>query len=151
MSTSSASRHLKIINYSSFNCKTIGLSGRPHPVLSGVLTTQEAVKCRVHAKMLAGDYPCQYHIGRDRNQDTSCQLCKHLVSPHLPTPSEDMVHILATCRATSDTRERILPDLLNAISIHMPTNPILELQNSEQLTQLVLDPTSPSHELMNKQ
>ena len=86
--------------------------------------------------------PCQYYIGRDKNYDTSCQLCKHLVSPHLLTPSEDMVHILATCRATSDTRERILPDLLNAISIHMPTNPILELQNSEQLTQLVLDPTS---------
>ena len=41
------------------NVQTIGLSGRPHPVLSNILTTQEVMKSRIHIKMLAGDYPCQ--------------------------------------------------------------------------------------------
>ena len=134
-----ASRNYKL---QFLNCQTTGLSGRPHAVLNNILTTQDVVKCRVHIKMLAGDYPCQYYVGKDRNQDTSCKLCKHLVSPSLPNPSEDMVHLLTACRATSDTRERILPDLLNAINIDMPTNPILRLQNNVQLAQLVLDPTS---------
>ena len=51
------------------NVQTIGLTGRPHPVLSGVLTTREVPHLRIHIKMLSGDYPCYSYLGSDRNND----------------------------------------------------------------------------------
>ena len=118
-----------------------GLSGRPHPVLSGVLTTQDVVRARVHIKMLAGDYPCYFNMGSDRKQDSFCPLCR-FISPDQPSPTEDMVHLLTRCRGTQDTRTRILPDLLNTIALLFPTNDILQYPNHTQLAQLILDPTS---------
>ena len=91
------------------NVQTIGLSGRPHPVLSNILTTQEVMKSRIHIKMLAGDYPCQAFLYGD---STACRLCQ-LYSPTHPAPTEDMTHLLTRCRATSDTRARVIPDMLN--------------------------------------
>ena len=123
------------------NVQTLGLSGRPHPVLSGVLTTQEVMRSRVHVKMLCGDYPCYSYIGSDKNQDTYCKLCKHL-HPQVTPPEEDMVHLVSRCKATSDTRARILPELFNLISLHLPNNSILNSPNHTHLTQLILDPTS---------
>ena len=123
------------------NVQTLGLTKRVHPVLSGVLTTQEAERSRIHIKMLCGDYPCYAYLGSDRNQDAQCRLCQ-LVSPHQPAPTEDMVHLLTRCRATSDTRTRILPELLNIISTYFPNNDILVHPNNTNLTQLILDPSS---------
>ena len=123
------------------NVQVTGLSGRQHPVLSGLLTTQEVTRSRVHIKMLAGDYPCSAYLATDRLQDPSCQLCQSLF-PHYPSPAEDMVHLLARCRATADTRTRILPDFFNIISKHFPSNAILDHPNQTHLTQLILDPTS---------
>ena len=56
------------------NVQTTGLAGRPHPVLLGVLTTQEVMRSRVNVKMLAGDYPCYSYLGSDRNLDAFCRL-----------------------------------------------------------------------------
>ena len=92
--------------------------------------------------MLSGDYPCQYYIGRDRNQDTACQLCRQIAPPHHNTVAEDMTHLLTSCRATADTRSKVLPDLLNEISKHFPNNLVLTSTGSNQLTQFILDPTS---------
>ena len=39
------------------NVQVQGLSGRSHPVISDILTTQEVMGSCVHLKMLAGDYP----------------------------------------------------------------------------------------------
>ena len=58
------------------------------------------------------------------------------------SPTEDMTHLLTACRATRETRERIIPDLLNAISLHDPSNHLLQSQNSSCLSQFILDPTS---------
>ena len=93
--------------------------------------------------MLSGDYPCYAYLGSDRNQDAQCQcsLCQS-VSPHHPAPTEDMVHLLTRCRATTATRTRILPELLNTISMHCPNNDILVHPNNTHLTQLILDPSS---------
>ena len=123
------------------NVQTHGLAGRPHPVLSGILTTQDVMRSRVHIKMLSGDYPCFSYMGSDRNQDAYCRLCLS-ISPHQPAPTEDMIHLLTRCRGTEDTRTRILPDLLNLIYLYFPTNEILEHPNLTNLTQLILDPTS---------
>ena len=124
-----------------FNVQTIGLSGRPHPVLLGVMTTQEVTRSRVHTKMLAGDYPCYAYIGADRETDSACRLCLAL-KPDQPAPVEDMSHLLTRCSATADTRTRFTPNLLNAIALSFPKNTILNLPNQTQLTQLILDPTS---------
>ena len=127
------------------NIQVVGLSGRPHPVLHGVITTQETVKSRVHLRMLAGDYPCQYYIGKDRNQDTACKMCKQLAQPHHHhhhVQPEDMTHLLTTCRATADIRSKLLPDLLNEVSRHFPSSLILTSSDNVLLTQFILDPTS---------
>ena len=110
-------------------------------MLSGILTTQEVMRARVHVKMLAGDYPCYSYIGSDRQQDSYCRLCQNMF-PQQPAPVEDMVHLLTLCRATADTRTRFVPDLLNLISQYFPRNEILEYPNHTHLTQLILDPTS---------
>ena len=124
-----------------FNVQTLGLSGRPHSVLSNILTTQEVTRSRVHLKMLAGDYPCHAYLGSDQAKDDTCPLCQSLF-PDQPAPIEDMVHLLTHCRATTDTRGRFTPELLNKISKFFPNNPILDLPNQTHLTQLILDPTS---------
>ena len=123
------------------NVQTLGLSGKPHPVLSHILTTQEVMHSRVHTKMLAGDYPCSLYICRDPQQDPSCLLCLSAF-PERPAQTEDMVHLIARCRATADTRARILPNLLNTLSLHIPSNGLLQHPNQMHLTQFILDPTS---------
>ena len=96
---------------------------------------------RVHLKMLTGDYPCFSYLGSDRSQDASCRLCQSLTQLY-PAPDETMVHVLTRCRATSDTRTRLTPDLLNTISQYFPNNNILVNTNHSNLTQFTLDPTS---------
>ena len=120
------------------NVQVTGLTGRPHPVLSGILTTQEVARSRVHVRMLAGDYPCLANLS---GEDASCPLCKK-VDPNQPAAVENMVHLLTRCKGTRDTRTRLIPVLLNVISKHFPANSILNQPNHVHLTQLILDPTS---------
>ena len=115
------------------NVQISGLSGKPHPVLSNILTTQDVMHSRVHTKMLAGDYPCNKYICRDPQQDPSCQLCLSAF-PGKPAQTEDMVHVLTRCRVTADTRARIIPDLLNTLSLHAPSNGLLLQPNHTNLT-----------------
>ena len=117
------------------------MSGRPHPSISGVTTAHNFIESRIHIKMLLGDYPYFSYLGSHREQDASCRLC-HFLFPEYPPPDEDMVHLITRCRATLETRSRIIPELLNTIKQHFPTNSILILQNHSHLTQLILDPTS---------
>ena len=114
------------------------MASQVDPVLSGIITTQEVTKSRVHLKMLAGDYPCQMYLSSD---NASCLLCQSLLQGQ-PTPTEDMVHLLTRCKATADTRSGLIPDLLNTISQYLPTNSILANPNQVHLTQFILDPTS---------
>ena len=123
------------------NTQATGLSGRPHPVLTGILTTQDVVFSRVHVKMLAGDYLCNYYLDKDRGLGGQCRLCP-VWSPDSPPPDETMVHLLTRCRGTANTRAAILSELLNTISRDFPHNSLLLQQNHDQLTQFILDPTS---------
>ena len=120
------------------NVQVTGLTGRPHAILSSILTTQDVCKARVHIKMLAGDYPCQAYLDSDKPY---CQLCKSLVSSNINQP-EDMVHILTACRATSDTRCSLIPTLFNSVAQYFPFNGILAFPTQTQLTQFILDPSS---------
>ena len=122
------------------NVQVFGLTGRPHPVLTWVLTTQDVVRSRVHVKMLAGDYLCYDNLARDRGTDTQCRLCQSHRSRSAPV--EDLVHLLTRCWGTAEPRNRILPDLFNAIAQFFPTNKLLEIHSHKELTQFILDPTS---------
>ena len=123
------------------NVQISGLSGKSNPVLAGILTTRDVMCSRVHLKMLSGDYPCFSYLGSDRSQDAYCCLCQSLTQL-CPAPDENMVHVLTRCRATSDTRTQLTPDLLNTISKYFPNNSILVNTNHSHLTQFILDPTS---------
>ena len=123
------------------NVQTLGLSGKPHPTLTWIITTQDVVKARIHTKMLAGDYMCYDTLSKDRGSDPQCRLCLADCTPH-PAPAETMTHLVAVCRATENTRTRILPDLLNIVAKYFPSNNILKEINHSTLTQFVLDPTS---------
>ena len=104
------------------NVQTSGLSGRSHPMLTSVHTTQDVTRLRPHIKMLSGDYLSYVNLDHDRSIGPHCRMCQ-LISEH-PAPPEDLTHILTSCRATTDTRSRIMPTLLNAISDHYPSNTI---------------------------
>ena len=67
------------------NVQVTGLTGRPHAILSSILTTQDVCKARVHIKMLAGDYPCQAYLDSDKPY---CKLCKSLVSSDINQPED---------------------------------------------------------------
>ena len=96
------------------NVKATGLTAKPHPVLSWVMTTREVVIIRPHIKMLAGDYLCYTNLAHDRGIDPHCRMCQ--AQSHHPAPAEDLVHLLTRCRATADTRDRIMPVLLNTVA-----------------------------------
>ena len=88
--------------------------------------------------MLAGDYPCQANIDSD---NPFCHLCKSLI-PSNHTSTEDMVHLLTACRATTDTRSNLTPSLFNTIAQYFPSNSILDKPDQTTLTQFILDPSS---------
>ena len=94
--------------------------------------------------MLAGDYLCYYYLAHDRGTQPYCVLCKGLPGPNPPAvpPIEDMVHVLTQCRGTKDTREELIPDLLNTVAIFNPDNLLLFNPTDNQLTQFLLDCTS---------
>ena len=129
-----ASRNMKL-QY--LNVQAIGLTGRIHPAIAWVLTTWDVYMVRPHIKMLAGDYLCYADLAHDRGLDPHCRLCQLL--SHQPAPAEDREHLITRCRATSDTRTRILPDLLNT---SFPHNRLLCSPTQNLLTQFVLDCSS---------
>ena len=115
------------------NVSLLGLSGHPHPALLNKRYTQDARKLRLHVKLLAGDCltgevlaSCQPHLS------PACKLCLN--------PLENTEHVLVSCNATKHIRQRILPELLNAISIVKPESVLLN--NHPQLCQFILDCTS---------
>ena len=144
------------------NVQITGLSGRLHPALSWVLTTRDVMIIRPHIKMLSGNYTCYAYLAHDRGVSPHCRICQQ-VSSH-PPKAENMVHLLTMCQATADTRERLLPDLLNTVANIMPDNGLLTNPTHDLLTQFILDcsslnlptnvrvaPTHPGHTTIAKQ
>ena len=122
------------------NVKASGLSGRPHPILTRLLTTQDSFIVRPHLKMLAGDYLTYVNLSHDRGLDPHCRLCQVYLSH--PAPEEDLAHLLTRCRGTADSRNRVMPDLFNIIDKYFPNNRLLVNPNHELLTQFILDSSS---------
>ena len=126
------------------NIQLFGLNGHHHPALSGLYTTRDVEKLRPHIKMLTGDYLTYSRIASDRKSgDPCCRLCKESD----PVPLDTIEHILTECRGTAEARERILPEMLNALLLANPdhiylTHPPSLHKLDLTLAQFILDCTS---------
>ena len=82
------------------NVSLSGLRGRHHPALANIITTYEVQKCRIHLKMLAGDF-FTYEVKADQSGGSPhCRCCSY------PSPPENLQHILTSCSSYSDIRVR---------------------------------------------
>ena len=128
------------------NVELTGLTGRSHPILSGVNTAREVEKLRPAVKMLAGDYLTFARLSKDSGGEVSphCRLCEG--DPGLQPLSRDscdtIEHVLCQCLATSEVRGRIMSDLVNAVQECYPDNRILSGCDDSTMTQFILDCSS---------
>ena len=118
------------------NVQLHGLSGRPHPVIQNIDRTQDAKKLRLHLKFLSGDYLTNERLAIDQpGRSPACLLCGAAI--------DNIEHVLVSCRATKDIRDRLLPDLLNTVAIVQPACQILDLPPAPHiLAQFVVDCSS---------
>ena len=99
------------------NVQLQGLSGCPHPVLQNINNMQEVKKLRIHLKFLTGDFLTAERLAKDTGSDPRCKLC--------PSPEETTNHVLTVYKATQDIKNRLLPELLNAIALVQPSCTLL--------------------------
>jgi hypothetical protein len=122
------------MNY--LNVSLHGLSGRHHPALSGLVTTQDVKKSRCHIKMLIEDYYTYQMKSEQSGGSPNCRLCPD-------EKPEDICHILTFCSSYSDIRIRIFEEysylcLQNSSDINFSEL----ISDSETLCQFILDPSS---------
>ena len=106
------------------------------PSLQGIKTTQDVHELRHHLKFLCGDFLTAERLSRDNSVTSAqCKLCS--------APVETITHVLSECRATSEVREALLPELLNTVLKVNPQSHILGAPRSPEIfTQFLLDCTS---------
>ena len=79
------------------NVSLAGLRGRPHPALSGLITSKDVQNARVHIKMLAGDY---FTYSVRASQSGGSPYCRCCISDTFR--NEDIQHILVICEAYAE-------------------------------------------------
>ena len=124
------------MSYLNVNVK--GLNGRPHPALSGILTTKCVRKARAHIKMLTGDLYTYETKSKYQGGSPHCRLCIEQ-----GPKTENLVHIITECKAYKDVRIRILLQI-EIVCTRAQSNINFRniLTNNNQLTQFILDCTS---------
>ena len=121
------------------NVSIKGLNGRPHPALSGIVTTQSVQKSRAHIKMLTDDLYTYEKKSKYQGGSSQCKLCSS-------ENSEDLVHILTVCKTYEDTRSRILLQMeILCLRAKSDINFKTILCNQTILNQFILDCTSLNH------
>jgi hypothetical protein len=87
-------------------------------------------------KFLTGAFLTNERLSIDQpNLSPACSLCDQ--------PVESIEHVLVACRATSDVRSRLLPELMNIVATVQPKCGILQHNPTASiLTQFILDCTS---------
>ena len=130
------SKAAKNQNLEYFNVQLLGLCGTPHPVIRYITDSRDAYKLKAHLKFLIGDILSHEKLSRERGGDPSCRLCH--------SPIEDVTHILVDCPKMAETRQRLLPELLNLVADIQPQNCLLDSSktSSRDLAQFILDPSS---------
>ena len=118
------------------NVQLASLSGRPHPVLQNISTTQDAKKLRLHLKFLTCDFLTNERLAIDQpSLSPACKLCGASI--------DSIEHVMVSCSATTEVRCRLIPDLMNAVFQVQPMCQILKYHPPPSLlTQFILDCTS---------
>ena len=113
-----------------------GLSGRPHPILHNIQTTQDVKKLRTHLKFLTCDFLTNDRLAKDKpGFSSACELCLK--------NRDSIEHVLASCTATAEVRQRLYPELVNSVAQVQPMCSILLCYPSPSiLTQFILDCSS---------
>ena len=128
-----------------FNVSMLGLQGTCHPLLDDVVTAHEVKKLRCQLRMLCGDFYSFSVKAEQTGNSPHCRLCE--------APVEDLPHILASCTATAEPRQRTICDLEQLLTIQTSDSEIFtkvlseedfsQLVNSDNIfTQFLVDPTS---------
>ena len=109
------------------NVQLYGLSGLLHPALQYIQDTRDCKKLRSHLKFLTCD------IAPHTPVTTACSLCNSY-------STDSVEHILMSCRALSEVRNRIFPELINTVSQVQPVSGILSYNiPAPIMTQFILD------------
>ena len=119
------------------NVELSSLSGTAHRALRDIYTTRDVTKLRLHLKFLTCDYLTNERRSIDNPaMSPACPLCL--------CPVESIEHVLTVCSATQVVRERLLPELLNIVSMVQPSSRILipAAADTAILTQFILDCSS---------
>ena len=119
------------------NVSLTGLRGRHHPALADIITTQEVQKSRIHMKMLAGDYFTYEVKANQSGGSPHCRCC--------PTTShtENIEHILTSCVAYSDIRNRIVTEYESLCSQSRSKISFQQIYSENAIfCQFILDPSS---------
>ena len=118
------------------NVQLTGLTGRPHPVLHNILTTQDAKKLRLHLKFLTSDFLTNERKAIDNpTLSPDCTLCN--------APTDSIEHVMLSCLSTSEVRGRLFEELMKEVAKVQPSCSILQFHPpASVLTQFVLDCTS---------
>ena len=120
------------------NISVAGLRGRPHPALSGQLTSKDVKNSRIHLKMLVGDYMTYSIRASQSGGSPHCRCCSSE-----PSKNEDLLHILTICNAYTDIRNRLIPEYQNlCLETRIPIN-FEDISSQDSiLCQFILDPSS---------
>ena len=114
----------------------IGLKGRPHPALSMTSTAHEVKKARCHLKMMSGDYFTYDIKAKHSGGSPLCRSCEQ-------KENEDIIHILARCKAFTELRERIKIEYEKHCSeTKTKINFEKVCEDDKTFCQFVLDPSS---------
>ena len=85
------------------NVATLGLRGRHHPALSGMVTTREVKLSRAHIKLLAGNYLTYKTKAHQSGGSPRCRIC-------MTGKDETVSHVISTCLALKHQRDKILEE-----------------------------------------
>ena len=102
--------------------------------MCNIRDSRDIPKLRVQLKFLTGDVLSQERLFLDQGIDPKCRLC--------PSVCENYTHILTQCRATTDVRDRLYPELVNIVQDVEPTCKIINFATNEILAQFIIDPSS---------
>ena len=120
-----------------FNVNMIGLNGRAHTAISYILTSGDVDLARPHIKMLTGDYLTY----KQKSIRSGCSgLCPFCITQDF----EDTLSHILTSHITE--KRKIILNQIDALCHHSASRVIFAniLENKEELTQFILDPTSMS-------
>ena len=120
------------------NISTSGLGGRSHPILNGVITTEDVKAVKPAIKCLTGDYYTYSLRAALMGGSSHCRICPN--NGENTQEPEDIEHVVAGCVATENIRKSMLTNVVVAMgTTEIPIDIDSILQDKTTLCQFLLD------------